>query len=55
MSTLANSHPRVNLASSFFELTRRLRYLHNFKSASVTAPNDALVTCAAYFASTPRV
>jgi len=28
---------------------------HNFKSLSVTAPSLALVTCAAYFASTPRV
>ena len=28
---------------------------YNFKSISVTAPNEALVTCAAYFASTPRV
>jgi len=25
------------------------------RSASVTAPSDALVTCAAYLASTPRV
>jgi hypothetical protein len=30
-----------------------LRY--NFKSISVTAPNEALVTWAAYLASTPRV
>ena len=29
--------------------------LYNFKSASVTAPSEADVTCAAYFASTPRV
>ena len=28
---------------------------YNFKSLSVTAPSDALVTWAAYFASTPRV
>jgi hypothetical protein len=30
-------------------------WLHNFKSAPVTAPSEALVTWAAYFASTPRV
>jgi hypothetical protein len=29
--------------------------VHNFKSSSVTAPSEALVTWAAYFASTPRV
>ena len=29
--------------------------IYNSKSLSVTAPSDALVTCAAYFASTPRV
>jgi hypothetical protein len=28
---------------------------YNFKSLSVTAPSDALVTWLAYFASTPRV
>ncbi len=28
------------------------RFPYNFKSISVTAPSDALVTCAAYFAST---
>ena len=28
---------------------------YNFKSSSVTAPSEALVTWAAYFASTPRV
>jgi hypothetical protein len=28
---------------------------YNFKSISVTAPNEALVMCAAYFASTPQV
>ena len=28
---------------------------YNFKSESVTAPSEALVTWAAYFASTPRV
>ena len=28
---------------------------HTFKSASVTAPSDAVVTCDAYLASTPRV
>jgi hypothetical protein len=28
---------------------------YNFNSASVTAPSEALVTWAAYFASTPRV
>jgi hypothetical protein len=28
---------------------------YNFKSASVTAPSEALVTWAAYLASTPRV
>ena len=32
-----------------------LFFHHNFKSASVTAPSEADVTCAAYFASTPRV
>ena len=36
-------------ASASFGLT------YNFKSSSVTAPSEALVTWAAYFASTPRV
>jgi len=35
--------------------TSRLNAFYTFNPISVTAPNEALVTWAAYFASTPRV
>jgi hypothetical protein len=42
-----------NLSRLIQALLRIFSDNYNFKSLSVTAPSDALVTCAAYFASTP--
>ncbi len=38
-----------------YSFEKRPRQVHKAKSASVTAPREALVTWAAYLASTPRV